>query len=434
MSRRTSLTIGDPALSARKAPRGCAPGCFAGVFAVVFLGAGCATFFFLALRPWFGMLQARSWTPTPCTVVSSDVKANDDSLQLTVVFKYTVNQQEYQSDTYCFTSMSSNTANRWKRQVVKDHPAGKQTTCFVNPNDPTEAVIERGWVPDMWWGFFPIPFLLVGVAALLVALGVIRLPRTRAGTAASNWKPAVSSRQLPMESDESESDSDSEEATESTWAEDSGDSDGPVTLQPSSTPLGSFLGVLFFSVLWNGIVSVFVWQMYQAYQRGGFAAVGWFQTLFLTPFVLVGLVLVLGVFYTFLTLFNPRPTLIVSSQSVPLGDELQLRWTVSGRVSSIKRLRILLKGIEKATYRRGTSTYTDEATFAEIPLVETYEEFEITEGSATATIPADSMHSFAASNNKIEWSLIVQGDIQLWPDMSATFPITVLPQRPQESA
>lgn len=210
--------------------------------------------------------------------------------------------------------------------------------------------------------------------------------------------------------------------------------EGAVTLKASSSPLVSFFVVVFITLFWNGIVSVFVWQMYQQFQNGGIAALNWFLVLFLTPFVLVGLGLIAGVFYALLAVFNPKPTLTVNSQSVPLGGELHVRWTVAGRVGAITRFTISLKGVEKATYQRGTTTTTDEATFADISIVETFEEFEILEGSATVTIPADTMHSFAAARNQIEWSLIVKGDIPLWPDMSASFPITLLPKPLEESA
>lgn len=416
----------NSALSTRQQPRGCSAGCVAWPFAILFLGAGVAMFCGMALWPWWGMLNARNWVETPCTVVSSEAKANDDTLKLTVVFKYSVDQKEYQSDTYCFSTMSSNTANTWKRRVVKDHPPGKQTTCFVDPNDPARAVIERGWVPDMWWGFFPIPFMLVGAGALLVALGVIKPTAFTARSTASNWKPSPRAH-APTRQDDADSESD--EADEETST-----SEGPVTLEASSSPLVSFFVVLFIALFWNGIVSVFLWQTYQQFQNGGIAALNWFMVLFLTPFVLVGLGLIAGVFYTLLAIFNPKPTLTVNSQSIPLGEELQVRWTVAGRVSSITRFTISLKGVEKATYQRGTTTTTDEATFADILIVETFEEFEILEGSAAVTIPADTMHSFAAARNKIEWSLIVKGDISLWPDMSASFPITLLPKLAKESA
>jgi hypothetical protein len=391
----------------------------------MFLGVGGIFFFVLAIKPWFGMWQARSWVETPCTVVSSQLKANDGTNQVEVVFRYKVAQQEYQSDTYCFNSMSSNTADGWKHKVLRDHPAGKQTTCFVNPDNPAEAVIERGWVPDMWWGFFPIPFVVIGGAALLVAIGVIHLPQTSGKATSTNWKPATRDRSIA----ESSGHSDSDELTD----DEPPPADGPVTLTPSSTPLGGCLGVSFAAVFWNGIVSVFVWQVWEQFRQGGLGGWGWFEVLFLVPFVLIGLGLIAGVFYSMLGLFNPRPTLIVNSQALPLGSELQLRWTVAGRVGSINRFTISLTGVEKATYQRGTTTHTDKETFAEILLVESFEEFEIAEGETTVTIPADTMHSFDAARNKIEWSLVVKGDIQLWPDMSASFPITVLPLPVKES-
>jgi hypothetical protein len=36
------------------------------------------------------------------------------------------------------------------------------------------------------------------------------------------------------------------------------------------------------------------------------------------------------------------------------------------------------------------------------------------------------MHSFAAKNNKIVWTLHVRGEIPRWPDVDDEFPFTVL--------
>ena len=60
-------------------------------------------------------------------------------------------------------------------------------------------------------------------------------------------------------------------------------------------------------------------------------------------------------------------------------------------------------------------------------IVKTTEMFDMEQGSANVTIPADTMHSFDAPNNEIAWTLEVHGAIPLWPDVSASFPITVLP-------
>ena len=403
------------ALSTRK-ESGCS-GCFAWPFAIMFLAAGLGMAYMITFQPLWGMVRSRDWVQTPCRILSSELKHNDGSSQLAVVFAYSVANQEHHSERYCFSQMSSNTADGWKRRVIVDHPAGKQTICFVNPNDPTDAVIERGWVPDMWWGLFPIPFVLIGFLALLVATGVIKVSSPNAPGNLSSWRPpAVENRQIQgaSEFDEPQTGASFEET-------------GPVTLKPEATPFQSLLGAIILATFWNGIVSVFVWQHVAQFARGGFAAFDWFTTLFLIPFVLIGLGFICLVLYALLALLNPRPTLIVSSAAIPLGEDLQVNWSLSGRAGSIREFKISLKGTEKATYRRGTTTTTDTATFAEIAIVETTEMFDMEQGSAKVTIPVDTMHSFSAPNNKIVWTLVIHGDIPWWPDVSASFPITILP-------
>lgn len=47
--------------------------------------------------------------------------------------------------------------------------------------------------------------------------------------------------------------------------------------------------------------------------------------------------------------------------------------------------------------------------------------------STTVTVPADAAPSFAASDNRLLWSLVVDIDIEGWPDWSHDEPLTVLP-------
>jgi hypothetical protein len=106
---------------------------------------------------------------------------------------------------------------------------------------------------------------------------------------------------------------------------------------------------------------------------------------------------------------------------------LQLDWSFRGNARRIRRLRIFLRGAEEATYRRGTDTSTDKHTFTEVELFNDTDAAALASGQASVTIPADSMHTFDAPNNKIIWSLHVKGDIPRWPDVAEEFPITVLP-------
>jgi len=196
-------------------------------------------------------------------------------------------------------------------------------------------------------------------------------------------------------------------------------------LKPSASPLAKLIGSVCVAAFWNGIVSVFVYQAWQGWRHGHSE---WFLSVFLIPFVVIGLVMIGAVVYFFLALFNPRPQLTVNSNAIPLGDTLDVQWMISGRVDSLQRLRIFLEGREEATYTRGTSTYTDKEVFATVELVNTVNANEMRSGRRALAIPPGTMHSFASRNNKIIWSLRVHGEIRWWPDVSEEFPTTVLPQ------
>jgi hypothetical protein len=204
---------------------------------------------------------------------------------------------------------------------------------------------------------------------------------------------------------------------------------GPVVLEPRVGPVGKLAGSLFFALFWNGIVSVFVWQAWKSWERGH---PDWFLTVFLVPFVLIGLASIAFVGHFALALANPRPRLTVDSAAPSLGDRLGIDWQFSGRASRIRRLRIVLEGREEATYRRGTDTHTDREVFASHVLVDTANDWEISRGNASLVIPDDTMHSFEAPANKIVWELKVAGEIARWPDVDESFPVTVHPIRLQE--
>ena len=149
-------------------------------------------------------------------------------------------------------------------------------------------------------------------------------------------------------------------------------------------------------------MSIFVCQAVAAFQRG---KPEWGLTLFLTPFVLVGCALVLMTLHSFLSLFNPRPILTVSSASVPLGKTIRVGWQFTGRTGSMRHLKIEVQGKEVAEYRRGTSTCTDTEKFATIPVVDTEDPFQMEAGELTVTMPSNTMHSFEAAQSNDQMDL-----------------------------
>jgi hypothetical protein len=181
---------------------------------------------------------------------------------------------------------------------------------------------------------------------------------------------------------------------------------------------------LVLACFWNGIVSVPVWQVINSWRRGH---PEWFLTLFMVPFVAVGIGLMGFVIYSFLRLFNPSVNLTVSGVVVPLGGALELTWNITGRSQVISKLRIFLEGREEATYQRGTSSQTDKVVFATFDLATLTPPNDLRSARARIQIPTRTMHSFVSDHNRITWSLCVAGDIARWPDIKDEYQIQLLP-------
>lgn len=380
---------------------------FACVFAGVFTLVGGVASYFLIIRPMAAILDARSWSPVPCTILSSEVRSHRGSKSTTysvdVFYEYTFNGQTYKSSRYKFMPGSSSGYDA-KAQVVSRYPKGSSATCYVNPRRPSQAVLERGFTPDLWLGLIPLAFALggfVGLVALLRRRGrkadteptsaADAIRRVHHTVAPGELRPGTSETRL---------------------------------LKSSSSRIGAAVGIGLFGAFWNGIIFFGFIRSSKFFSRGAGDLFDWFQFLFMIPFVLVGLVLI-GLFvYTVLGLFNPKVTLKLSPATATLGGQIALDWELTGRIERLRGLEIYLESREEATYRRGTSTYTDKKPFLKLPVHSTTGSVLAT-GNGSVALPLRSMPTFDSGNNRIIWSVCVVGAIPRWPDLKEEFVIQV---------
>lgn len=378
-----------------------------GVLAILGL-AGAGMLYPLTIRPIAKTLDARNWIETPCKIISARVKSHrgDDSTtySIDIFYEYNFDGETYKSSRYGFIGGSSS-GRSGKAEVVNAYKNSKNPVCYVNPKDPSEAVLKRGLGFGLLLCLFPLSFLAVGVG------GIVHLIRSKKKR---NLRPAAKQRpgktRLASTFDFS-------------LADDT--ASGPVILKARYSPYTKLLGIIAFAALWNGIVSIFVYQAIKALQQG---RPEWGLTLFMIPFVLVGLAAIVFIFYQFLALFNPRVKLKLSSATIPLGGAAELSWIVSGRRGVVESLKITLQAREETRRRRGKKTYTDTNVFYETQLYSTTHMGEIAGGSMGIVMPIDTMHSFEAANNKIIWELKVHGEIKRWPDVNEAFKIRISPQ------
>jgi hypothetical protein len=248
----------------------------------------------------------------------------------------------------------------------------------------------------MWLiGLFPLLFMGVGAGGMIWAV--------RAGRAAA----------LPISSPSATT---AMTATSATNA--------MLELKPAAGPWAKVAGMTALALFWNGFVSIFVYQAVATWRSGSPAG---FLILFLTPFVLVGLLLIFGALSQFLILFNPRLRLTLSPGALAPGGNGFLQWSCAGGAGRIRRLTIVLEGREEVEYRRGKDNHSEREVFATLLLLDSVQAFEIREGSTSFGIPPDALPSFTAPHNKIRWALKAHCDIPGWPDSDDEYEILVKP-------
>ena len=341
-------------------------------------------------------------------MISSGVNSysgnHGNTYSVNIFYSYQFNDREFKANTYGFMAGSSS-GYRGKQAIVSLHPPGSKSICYVNPAEPTEAVLERGFTTGMWFGLIPLLFVLFGALGLTHALKPNRRDAMGNGAISGRWTQPAGRFSGDYPSSKI------------------GGADA-IVLKPKTSPLAKWFGAVAICLFWNGIVSVFMSQAVSAWRAG---RPEWFLMIFLIPFVVIGLGLIGAVFYFLLALFNPRPHLIITPGAVPLGGTLHVRWNFTGRATAISNLRLRLEGREEATFTRGTRTETDRSTFVDLEIASVNTHREIQAGEGAVQVPANLVPSFTGQKNKIIWALLVHGDIARWPDVEEEFIVTVLP-------
>lgn len=389
-------------LSSRRRGGQTPTGCLIPFFGI-FLVAGLAVSYFILWKPWSTWIASRSWQATPCTVVSSQVEESSDSdgstYRVDITYTYVVEGAgEIRGSNYDFMKVSSSGYDG-KAAIVAQYPPGTETTCWVNPENATESVLNRDFSWSYLLGLLPLIFVAVGGGGIVWVLRQGRKPAAQAGVPGAP-RPSPFGVEIPADAGQSR------------------------VLKPQLSPVGKLIGIIVIALFWNGIVSVFVVMMIQGWRSGNGDGC---LTAFLVPFVLIGLLLIYGIFHQFLVLFNPRLDLTLSRGALVPGEPALLQWKIEGRATRVTRLKVILEGREEATYRRGTDTRTDREVFATIQIVDTDQPMLIPQGSARVHVPDDTMPSFSADRNKIVWSLKADCEIPGWPDSNDEYEIVVAP-------
>jgi Protein of unknown function (DUF3592) len=141
-------------------------------FLSLFLLVGIGTSF-LFVAPAFKVLKAKSWPAVPCTILSSELGSHpgEDSTtySVDVSYTYTFQGQEHKSDRYQFLGGSTSSGREVKERAVRRLPPLTRTVCYVNPDDPSEAVLNRDFSTDYFLAAL-VPLIFVGASLGAIVL------------------------------------------------------------------------------------------------------------------------------------------------------------------------------------------------------------------------------------------------------------------------
>ena len=307
-----------------------------------------------------------------------------------------MNGREFRANRYAFMGGSSSGYDG-KARVVGQYPPGAKSICYVNPNDPGDAVLLRGFTPMMLVGLVPFVFLAIGIAGMCGKVGPVAEMRKI---------DFVSKSARPGEA---------------------------VMLKPSASPLAKFLGGLIFSLFWNGIVSVFVVHVFGMWRTGRGGGEKWFLTVFLIPFVLIGIGMVFFTIHSFWGLFSPRVRLRLSQPTVGLGESVELSWEFAGRIDKVRDVQLRLEGRQELDEGSGKNRRTTRNIFYTAELGHFTSTNDIRAGSVLCTLPLDQAPSDAEGSQRVVWTIKLKAAIEFGADLSDEYPIHVV-SGPNEQA
>jgi hypothetical protein len=392
-------------------------------FSAIYIMVGVGFLFVFFILPAIRVLEARGWRETPCRIVSSQVDEHEGSkgptYEVDIIFSYHAGGRWLTSSRYDFLQMYSSGYTS-KESIVRQYPVGSEAVCYVNPSNPEEAVLYRGYPQGMVFGLIPLVFIGVGVATVLGA-------RMRgAGGGGKLLAPAV----LPAPGVK-------------LWGggnvrREAGDI-GNIALGPpglkqtdASVELAPTITSGYKAMVWTiccvlsagGLIATI------AFNAGDWRANGTDTSgSFVGAIVLsvVTLPILIGTVMAYMQLSDPRVTVRLTPGPLKLGRDFGVEWEVKGGSRRLAQLRIVLECSEEADYGSGRSRTTARSLCYRADLVNAQNGEELAGGTVKLAGLTGVMHSLNTGQNRIVWKMRVIGKVRGWLGVKNLYPVVVMP-------
>ena len=132
------------------------------------LALGAIGLYFATIAPLSDQIQKQSWSGQPCTVERSWINRSSSSQQSGTSYAPQI-ECSYQAQGAVRKAIAESYGTfkleKQAKAVIRAHPKGSKTTCYVSPKQPERFVLERGLSAGPFILGAIILFASVGMAA-----------------------------------------------------------------------------------------------------------------------------------------------------------------------------------------------------------------------------------------------------------------------------
>lgn len=130
---------------------------------------------YMGVGPIVEVIQAADWQTAECTILSSSLKTSNSSQQnqrrgyeIAIVYSYRIGDISYINDRFDFIKWGSGSADSLA-EITNQYPVGEKVSCYVDPQNNYESVIDRDYGIRYLAGFMPFIFSFGSLILLLAA-------------------------------------------------------------------------------------------------------------------------------------------------------------------------------------------------------------------------------------------------------------------------
>jgi len=144
---------------------------------ITIIGGLLAILYFVGGRETFYWLNAMTWEKTNCQVhqarIVSYKKDKSTNYRLTTSYSFTDETDKYFGNRYDFSVGDGSSSRGPSAQAVRYLRNNQTVSCYYNPNDPEQSVIDRSF--QLSFLFMLIPLILLALFGTMALGGLWRM-------------------------------------------------------------------------------------------------------------------------------------------------------------------------------------------------------------------------------------------------------------------